>query len=189
MAAGAALRLSPASARPPGDGCAVPPGIPVGRAPLYPWWAQDSGRWEAGPAGILLDLLSPLPTAPAPRSELIQLVAVTQKTAERSYREHIEQQIQTYQRRWGTPPQPPTCVPTTHVPSQSLGTLGPVRVASVIGNCCPMYPNPLLFNHICEGVGRPLPLSIPWCGGALCQPVEGSSAKGDGSMVDCQRCG
>lgn len=33
------------------------------------------------------------------RSELIQLVAVTQKAAERSYREHIEQQIQTYQRR------------------------------------------------------------------------------------------
>lgn len=33
------------------------------------------------------------------KSELIQLVAVTQKTAERSYREHIEQQIQTYQRR------------------------------------------------------------------------------------------
>lgn len=33
------------------------------------------------------------------RSELIQLVAVTQKTAERSYRELIEQQIQTYQRR------------------------------------------------------------------------------------------
>uniref|UniRef100_A0A2I3GRN1 Exocyst complex component 7 n=1 Tax=Nomascus leucogenys TaxID=61853 RepID=A0A2I3GRN1_NOMLE len=28
------------------------------------------------------------------------LVAVTQKTAERSYREHIEQQIQTYQRSW-----------------------------------------------------------------------------------------
>lgn len=35
------------------------------------------------------------------RSELIQLVAVTQKTAERSYRELIEQQIQTYQRRSG----------------------------------------------------------------------------------------
>lgn len=34
------------------------------------------------------------------KSELIQLVAVTQKTAERSYREHIEQQIQTYQRSW-----------------------------------------------------------------------------------------
>jgi hypothetical protein len=41
-------------------------------------------------------LLSPPTYA---RSELIQLVAVTQKTAERSYREHIEQQIQTYQRR------------------------------------------------------------------------------------------
>ncbi|XP_036756169.2 exocyst complex component 7 isoform X8 [Manis pentadactyla] len=34
------------------------------------------------------------------KSELIQLVAVTQKSAERSYREHIEQQIQTYQRSW-----------------------------------------------------------------------------------------
>ncbi|XP_007099836.1 exocyst complex component 7 isoform X8 [Physeter macrocephalus] len=34
------------------------------------------------------------------KSELIQLVAVTQKTAERSYREHVEQQIQTYQRSW-----------------------------------------------------------------------------------------
>uniref|UniRef100_A0A8C2LC14 Exocyst complex component 7 n=1 Tax=Cricetulus griseus TaxID=10029 RepID=A0A8C2LC14_CRIGR len=34
------------------------------------------------------------------KSELIQLVAVTQKTAERSYREHIEQQIQIYQRSW-----------------------------------------------------------------------------------------
>ncbi|XP_031207378.1 exocyst complex component 7 isoform X6 [Mastomys coucha] len=34
------------------------------------------------------------------KSELIQLVAVTQKAAERSYREHIEQQIQTYQRSW-----------------------------------------------------------------------------------------
>lgn len=45
---------------------------------------------------VLPLLLCPLPS---PRSELIQLVAVTQKTAERSYREHIEQQIQTYQRR------------------------------------------------------------------------------------------
>ncbi|XP_047401240.1 exocyst complex component 7 isoform X6 [Sciurus carolinensis] len=34
------------------------------------------------------------------KSELIQLVAVTQKTAECSYREHIQQQIQTYQRSW-----------------------------------------------------------------------------------------
>ncbi|NXI69352.1 EXOC7 protein, partial [Anseranas semipalmata] len=34
------------------------------------------------------------------KSELIHLVAVTQKTAERSYRELIEQQIQTYQRSW-----------------------------------------------------------------------------------------
>ncbi|NXW09083.1 EXOC7 protein, partial [Fregetta grallaria] len=34
------------------------------------------------------------------KSELIQLVAVTQRTAERSYRELIEQQIQTYQRSW-----------------------------------------------------------------------------------------
>ncbi|XP_042305325.1 exocyst complex component 7 isoform X20 [Sceloporus undulatus] len=34
------------------------------------------------------------------KSELIQLVAVTQKTAERSYREHIKQQILTYQRSW-----------------------------------------------------------------------------------------
>ncbi|XP_041492062.1 exocyst complex component 7 isoform X3 [Microtus oregoni] len=34
------------------------------------------------------------------KSELILLVAVTQKTAERSYQEHIEQQIQTYQRSW-----------------------------------------------------------------------------------------
>lgn len=31
---------------------------------------------------------------------LIRLVAVTQKTAERSYQEHIQQQIQTYQRSW-----------------------------------------------------------------------------------------
>lgn len=34
------------------------------------------------------------------KSELIQLVTVTQKKAESSYREHIEQQIQTYQRSW-----------------------------------------------------------------------------------------
>uniref|UniRef100_A0A5F9D6W7 Exocyst complex component 7 n=1 Tax=Oryctolagus cuniculus TaxID=9986 RepID=A0A5F9D6W7_RABIT len=34
------------------------------------------------------------------KSELMQLVAVTQKTAERSYREHIQQQIQIYQRSW-----------------------------------------------------------------------------------------
>ncbi|MCJ8750406.1 hypothetical protein PDJAM_G00264350, partial [Pangasius djambal] len=34
------------------------------------------------------------------RSELIQLVAVTQKKAESSYRELIQQQIQTYQRSW-----------------------------------------------------------------------------------------
>uniref|UniRef100_J3SED0 Exocyst complex component 7 n=1 Tax=Crotalus adamanteus TaxID=8729 RepID=J3SED0_CROAD len=34
------------------------------------------------------------------KSELIQLVAVTQKTAERSYRELIEQQILTYQGSW-----------------------------------------------------------------------------------------
>ncbi|XP_043924052.1 exocyst complex component 7 isoform X13 [Protopterus annectens] len=31
---------------------------------------------------------------------LIKLVAVTQKTAEKSYQEHIQQQIQTYQRSW-----------------------------------------------------------------------------------------
>uniref|UniRef100_A0A8D0GTE4 Exocyst complex component 7 n=1 Tax=Sphenodon punctatus TaxID=8508 RepID=A0A8D0GTE4_SPHPU len=34
------------------------------------------------------------------KSELIQLVAVTQKTAERSYREHIEKQILMYQHSW-----------------------------------------------------------------------------------------
>ncbi|XP_051774922.1 exocyst complex component 7 isoform X7 [Erpetoichthys calabaricus] len=34
------------------------------------------------------------------KSELIQLVSVTQKKAESSYRELIEQQIQTYQRSW-----------------------------------------------------------------------------------------
>ncbi|KAJ6660470.1 hypothetical protein lerEdw1_017894 [Lerista edwardsae] len=34
------------------------------------------------------------------KSELIQLVAVTQKTAEKSYKELIEQQILTYQRSW-----------------------------------------------------------------------------------------
>ncbi|XP_076855897.1 exocyst complex component 7 isoform X6 [Brachyhypopomus gauderio] len=34
------------------------------------------------------------------KSELIQLVAVTQRKAESSYRELIEQQIQTYQRSW-----------------------------------------------------------------------------------------
>ncbi|XP_060795135.1 exocyst complex component 7 isoform X3 [Neoarius graeffei] len=34
------------------------------------------------------------------KSELIQLVAVTQKKAETSYRELIQQQIQTYQRSW-----------------------------------------------------------------------------------------
>ncbi|CAI5766083.1 exocyst complex component 7 isoform X12 [Podarcis muralis] len=34
------------------------------------------------------------------KSELIQLVAVTQKNAEKSYREHIEQQITAYQRSW-----------------------------------------------------------------------------------------
>lgn len=33
------------------------------------------------------------------RSELIQLVTVTQKRAEASYKELIEQQIQMYQRR------------------------------------------------------------------------------------------
>lgn len=56
---------------------------------------------------------------PTPRSELIQLVAVTQKTAERSYREHIEQQIQTYQRRCELPfPHPTLCPPPTP-PSQS----------------------------------------------------------------------
>uniref|UniRef100_A0A452QUH8 Exocyst complex component 7 n=1 Tax=Ursus americanus TaxID=9643 RepID=A0A452QUH8_URSAM len=41
---------------------------------------------------------------------ILKLVAVTQKTAERSYREHIEQQIQTYQRRWAptaSSPSPP----------------------------------------------------------------------------------
>ncbi|KAJ7316053.1 hypothetical protein JRQ81_002215 [Phrynocephalus forsythii] len=34
------------------------------------------------------------------KSELIQLVAVTQKKPERTYRDHIEQQILTYQRSW-----------------------------------------------------------------------------------------
>lgn len=60
---------------------------------------------------------------PHPRSELIQLVAVTQKTAERSYREHIEQQIQTYQRRWA-PPRPPLTprpVSFTHSSYPSFG--------------------------------------------------------------------
>uniref|UniRef100_A0A2K5XHL5 Exocyst complex component 7 n=1 Tax=Mandrillus leucophaeus TaxID=9568 RepID=A0A2K5XHL5_MANLE len=59
--------------------------------------SQGTGTSQLGPEPVLPLLLCPLPP---PRSELIQLVAVTQKTAERSYREHIEQQIQTYQRSW-----------------------------------------------------------------------------------------
>lgn len=43
-------------------------------------------------------------------------MAVTQKTAERSYREHIEQQIQTYQRRCEAAPLTPH---HTQLPSQS----------------------------------------------------------------------
>ena len=61
-----------------------------------------------------------LPPYPLPRSELIQLVAVTQKTAERSYREHIEQQIQTYQRRWAptaSSPSPPHSYPSLTLPA------------------------------------------------------------------------
>lgn len=61
-----------------------------------------------------------LPPYPPPRSELIQLVAVTQKTAERSYREHIEQQIQTYQRRWAptaSSPSPPHSYPSLTLPA------------------------------------------------------------------------
>lgn len=57
--------------------------------------AEAGSFWALGASPILLSC-----PYPHPRSELIQLVAVTQKSAERSYREHIEQQIQTYQRRW-----------------------------------------------------------------------------------------
>ena len=62
---------------------------PTGAAAPRP---RAYGPWEPIPPPLLCPW-------PHPRSELIQLVAVTQKTAERSYREHIEQQIQTYQRR------------------------------------------------------------------------------------------
>lgn len=70
----------------------------------------------------------PLLPPPGPRLSRsgkaeIQLVAVTQKTAERSYRGHIEQQIQTYQRRWGSP-HPPACIPTTHASFPEPGDAG-----------------------------------------------------------------
>lgn len=88
---------------------------------------------------------SPLPR---PRSELIQLVAVTQKTAERSYREHIEQQIQTYQRRWAPPRPPltPRLESFTHSSYRSFTQSG-----SGAGECSPPPTvGPvlrLLFNH------------------------------------------
>lgn len=123
----------------------------AGGTPLYPSQSQDPGRWEAGPTGVAAEagslpiVLSSLACS-HPRSELIQLVAVTQKTAERSYREHIEQQIQTYQRRWASahPPAPRPVYPPATLASQSLGLPGPVRVGSVTGNRHPVDPSPLL---------------------------------------------
>ena len=70
-------------------------------------------------------------------------MAVTQKTAERSYREHIEQQIQTYQRRWATPP--PRALPLPLLPIRASGGAG-----SVTETRSPVDPVPvrhLLFNH------------------------------------------
>lgn len=77
-------------------------------------------------------------------------MAVTQKTAERSYREHIEQQIQTYQRRCGpshgglqilvaTAPR----VPMPHM-AQCIPPQGLHSVRSVTGNCSFMAPTLML---------------------------------------------
>lgn len=112
--------------------------------------------------------LSPPAPRSRPRSELIQLVAVTQKTAERSYREHIEQQIQTYQRRWGAPH---LDLHTHH--SRFLPRAWGRWAGSVVGNCCPVDPNPLLFNHICWGWEAPSHLLLLGREGALCQSVQG----------------
>lgn len=88
--------------------------------------AHEGGVGRAGPLELLpRPTANPVPSTLSPplppRSELIQLVAVTQKTAERSYREHIEQQIQTYQRRCSLPSARPTPVPTTQAPFSVSG--------------------------------------------------------------------
>ena len=70
-------------------------------------------------------------------------MAVTQKTAERSYREHIEQQIQTYQRRWETPA--PTYVPTTHASFLEPGDAGPGQSGVSGGELLPSGPQSSAF--------------------------------------------
>lgn len=73
----------------------------------------------------------------------MQLVAVTQKTAERSYREHIEQQIQIYQRRCG--PSPAQAAPPFSGPGvlgaavTSVGGPGVAFVPSGDGCGCPAF--------------------------------------------------
>uniref|UniRef100_A0A4X1UWI1 Exocyst complex component 7 n=1 Tax=Sus scrofa TaxID=9823 RepID=A0A4X1UWI1_PIG len=104
------------------------------------------------------------------KSELIQLVAVTQKTAERSYREHIEQQIQTYQRRWAPAPSPR---PGTHppLPSQPQNHPGPSR-SGVSDSPCD-GPTPAR-----GGAEAPFPTS-PRPPGAVWPAVAREPAKGD----------
>uniref|UniRef100_A0A8C9DG20 Exocyst complex component 7 n=1 Tax=Prolemur simus TaxID=1328070 RepID=A0A8C9DG20_PROSS len=72
--------------------------LPTGSRSCSGWSGTPELKREPPHLAQILSLSTMSSTLP--RSELIQLVAVTQKTAERSYREHIEQQIQTYQRSW-----------------------------------------------------------------------------------------
>lgn len=114
---------------------------------------------------------------PRPRSELIQLVAVTQKTAERSYREHIEQQIQTYQRRWAPPcpPLTPRLESFTHSSYLSFTQSG-----SGAGECSPVGPVlPLLFNHT-DRTEREPPST------ATCSPGAAMAASPDGGVPRAQ---
>lgn len=119
MAAGVCVRAAPTCPGPPahpsGAACALCLAR-RGEQRFTPWSPRTWGSLGQAPWVLLRrpatfgpqePVRSSAPSLPPPpRSELIQLVAVTQKTAERSYREHIEQQIQTYQRRWA-PPRPP----------------------------------------------------------------------------------
>lgn len=147
MAAGAALGLSclcPAS-----WGWLCPLVFQWGGHPFTLGGPRTQGGGRQAPPGLLWRPAACWTSALSstacshPRSELIQLVAVTQKTAERSYREHIEQQIQTYQRRWETPA--PTYVPTIHASFLEPGDAGPGQSGVSGGELLPSGPQSSAF--------------------------------------------
>lgn len=162
---------------PGGEGSALPLGVPGPGAV----WGRTRGCCcgDQQPYGPRKPVWSPSAPSllPRPRSELIQLVAVTQKTAERSYREHIEQQIQTYQRRWA-PPRPPLTPRLESFTHSSY--LSFTQSGSGAGECSPVGPVlPLLFNHT-DRTEREPPST------ATCSPGAAMAASPDGGVPRAQ---